>query len=235
MKKTILIVEDEPVIAQDIADMVMELGLEIFGKASSASKALKLLEGTTKPDLAILDIAIKGDMDGIGLAQILKNTHKIPFIFLTSFANESIIAKALPTHPAAYLLKPFDFEELSIHVRLALFKNNNKLSAEPLPDMFFVKHKQQLVKLKPEDILWAEASDNYTLIQTTAENYLLTKSLKEVEEKLQAKDFVRVHRSYIINCSKITSISDDFAHIHNHKIPLGKQYKQNLFALITLF
>ncbi|MDX2172545.1 MAG: response regulator [Bacteroidota bacterium] len=233
-QKSILIVEDEPVVAQDLADMILEMGFEVFGKASSASKAIKLLDSAVKPDLAILDISIKGDMDGIALAKIINTHYKVPFIFLTSFANESTVNRALPVNPAAYLLKPFDFEELSIHIRLALFKTVETPKAEPISELFFIKHKQQLMKLNQEDILWAEADDNYTFIFTNTDKYLQTKSLKEVEEKLLSAVFIRVHRSYIINSKKITAISEDFVHINQHKIPIGKQYKQNLFAAITL-
>ena len=231
----ILIVEDEPIIAQDIADMLLEMNLGVFGKANSAIKALKLIEGEQKPDLAILDISIKGDLDGIGLAQILKQNFQIPFIFLTSFADEATIARAIPTEPVAYLLKPFDFNDLHINIQLALFKKENKNMLQKSTEAFFVKHKQKLERIEPAHILWAEASDNYTYLYTESEKYLISKTLKEIEEKLPSKDFVRLHRSYLVNLSKITSITEDYAFIEQHKIPLGKQYKQNLLSIITVF
>jgi two-component system, LytTR family, response regulator LytT len=90
-----------------------------------------------------------------------------------------------------------------------------------------------MVKVETKDILWAEAYDKYAYLQTAQQKYLLTSTLKDVEEKLAGLGFVRVHRSYLVNVSKLTAISEDFAFIDEHKLPLGRLYRNALLGGIA--
>jgi len=242
-KRDILIVEDEPIIAKDLAQTLTGLGYSVCGQAASAEKALKFLS-TKSPDLAILDIAIDGETDGVELATEINRAHKVPFVFLTSFGDEATFLRARKTNPSGYILKPFDEDDLRINIELALYKRH-QLSPPPIVDLaetLFVKHHHQLVKVKPDEILWAEAYDNYTYLQTDKEKYLLTATLKSVEEKLFPLGFVRLHRSYLVNLTKITSITEDYVFIEptsagkasTAKIPLGKFFRENLMNIITV-
>ena len=110
-KARILIVEDEPLIADSIASTLEQHGFEVVAIVDEGEEALQVIEAD-RPDLALLDINIEGPMDGVELASKID----IPFIFLTSYYDQKILNRAKQTQPAAYLVKPYKKEELIANV-----------------------------------------------------------------------------------------------------------------------
>ena len=142
--KRILIVEDDPLIAEDISESLKEIGYDIAGMAYDADEALSLVD-SLKPDIAILDINLDSDKDGIEIADYIQKNHKFPFIFLTSYADRNTIERAKHTRPMGYIVKPFDERDLFTALEIALFTYDlpqghqvisleelNKKSATPL-------------------------------------------------------------------------------------------------------
>ena len=130
-KKThVLIVEDEPAIAKAIAFNLEDNGYAIAGIAHSSEKALIILK-TKEVDLALLDIAINGSRNGIELARIIKQNYKIPFLFLTSFADSETIAEAASTYPEGYIVKPFKDGDLKPAIEIALIKHQSHTKKIP--------------------------------------------------------------------------------------------------------
>ncbi len=126
-----LIVEDEPLVAEDIAGCVESLGYEVGFIAYSAEQAiLKLRE--IKFDFALLDITLAGEMDGIELSEVINAEYRIPFLFLTSHSDRSILERAKKARPAAYLLKPFDENDLTTSLEVAIFNHINPRSSTVL-------------------------------------------------------------------------------------------------------
>ncbi|MEQ9232274.1 MAG: response regulator, partial [Cyclobacteriaceae bacterium] len=99
----IMIVEDEMITAESILDMLEDYGYEVTGIHIRAEAALQAIE-KEKPDLALLDIHLKGEKTGIWLAEQIRSSHKIPYVFLTSYADKATIEQATETHPFGYLL-----------------------------------------------------------------------------------------------------------------------------------
>ena len=129
-KYSILVVEDEPLIAEDIAGYLVESGFEVAAIANNAQEALDQLE-RTNPDALLLDINLGEGMDGIELAGIIRKKLNIPFVFLTSHADKTTLDRAKLTIPAGYLLKPFDGNDLMTSLEIAIFthlKNEEKNS-----------------------------------------------------------------------------------------------------------
>jgi len=126
--KRILIVEDEPAIAEEIAINLEQRGFEIRGIAHSSEQALSMIF-LDKPDVVILDINIDGSKSGIEVAQIINHEYHIPFIYLTSFSDPDTIATASSTYPYGYIVKPFKDEDIApaIHMALAKHSNDQKL------------------------------------------------------------------------------------------------------------
>ena len=118
----ILVVEDEAVIAMDIEDRLERMGYVVVGSAADGDRAVKLAE-LHKPDLALMDIHIRGDRDGIEVAEIFARDFNIPCIFLTAYSDEATIQRAIRTQANGYLLKPFHDREMRATVELALFKH----------------------------------------------------------------------------------------------------------------
>ncbi|NBV42346.1 response regulator, partial [bacterium] len=119
--KKIFIVEDEAIVARDIELRLKAMGYEVVGIAASGEKAIELIN-TTSPDFVLMDIHLKGKMDGIETAEIVRKTHDIPIVFLTAFADNPTLERAKATDPFGYILKPFEERALQIHIEIAFHK-----------------------------------------------------------------------------------------------------------------
>jgi PAS domain S-box-containing protein len=121
-KARILIVEDERIAAEDLRLTLSQLGYEVAGLASSGEEALRLAE-KRKPDLVLMDIVLKGPMNGIGTARAMVDRFAVPVVYVTAFSDTDTIERIKETHPYGYLHKPFDFKELHVVVETALVKH----------------------------------------------------------------------------------------------------------------
>lgn len=115
----ILIVEDERIVAKDIERSLKSLGYLVLATAASGREALEKAEATM-PDLVLMDIQLKGDMDGIETAEQIQTQLDIPVIYLTAYADENTLQRAKITEPFGYILKPFDERDLYTTIEIAL-------------------------------------------------------------------------------------------------------------------
>jgi len=120
-KIKILIVEDEYIIANDIQTSLENMGYEVCGMAASGEKALALTKKLS-PDLILMDIMLKGDMDGIETAAMIRETDDISVIFLSAYSDDGILDRAKQTLPFGYLIKPFRDRELKAAIEMAIYK-----------------------------------------------------------------------------------------------------------------
>jgi len=118
----VLIVEDEAIIARDIAQQLAGLGYKPVATAGSGELAIQLASELL-PDLVLMDIQLSGPMDGISAAQIIRAEFSLPVVFLTAFAADEIIERAKMTEPFGYILKPFSLRELRVVLEMALYKS----------------------------------------------------------------------------------------------------------------
>ncbi len=381
-KVKILVVEDESIVAKDIQQTLIRLGYDVPATASSAPNAYARLE-ELKPDLVFLDIKLKGDQDGIHIAEHIKKTYDIPVIFLTSFVDKNTLDRAKITEPYGYIVKPFNESDLQTTVEMALYKfkkdkevrhneqrfanalvnvdeailitdtecrvtflnpsaetltgygtesanginlfklikvqneeyeivNGDSLNrymkqgeilqltdcsvtivrdysvkksnftcapirdeknqmigyavvvsekssaptttpkttteqAQPaiisgtnplenvvIQNSFFVKKGSMLVKVYLENITWLQAMDNYVIIQTKEDQFVIHATMKDIETKLPADKFMRVHRSYIIALDKVSVMDESTVVINDKTIPIGKSYKDVFMNRINL-
>jgi len=117
----VLIVEDEPLIAEDIAKCLNNIDYKSAGIAYTAEKALELLH-SRQPDIVLLDIQIKGTLSGIDIGRIIHEKYHIPFIYLTSYSDKKTVDEAKKTMPYSYILKPFSEMELFTSLEVALYR-----------------------------------------------------------------------------------------------------------------
>ncbi|HAD96527.1 MAG TPA: DNA-binding response regulator [Cryomorphaceae bacterium] len=234
----ILIVEDEALIAHDISFTLKNAGYSISGIAHSANDAISMMK-KAPPALALLDIHIKGSIDGLMLANIINQEFNIPFIFLTSYTDDKTLARVKELKAAGFIVKPFDAKELCTNIELAIERYKSE-KATPTDwgnvdnNYFFVKRSNSLIKLCVDDILYAQAFDNYCNVITKEEKYLITHTLKSVEEKLEKYNFFRIHRSFLVNLPAIEVISEDNVMIGDVSIPIGRSAKADLMQRISL-
>ncbi len=118
----ILVVEDEVIVAKTIASQLQQLGYAVADTASSGAVAIaKVAE--TQPDLILMDIVLKGSMDGITAATQIRKEQDIPIIYLTAYADDNTLQRAKVTHPCGYIVKPFTTNDLRVAVEIGLFKH----------------------------------------------------------------------------------------------------------------
>ena len=119
---SVLVVEDEALVALDLEERLTKLGYEVAGVVDNGADAIKLAH-TVKIDLVLMDIHIRGEIDGIQTAAALRQTTDIPVVFLTAHADEATLHRAGPTEPFGYVLKPFDERELRATMQMALYRH----------------------------------------------------------------------------------------------------------------
>ncbi|MCB0395537.1 MAG: response regulator [Flavobacteriales bacterium] len=243
---SILIVEDEKIVAKDIENSLSKLGYKITDVVSSGEDALRSA-GEVKPDLALVDIMLKGDMDGIEAAKEMWKDMSIPVIFLTAYADESTINRAKHAEPFGYIIKPFKEVDLKTTIEIALHKYALDINVRKERDIYsaiisnttadsvFVKSNSRQKRVKVEDILYVEALKDYVVVNTVSERYTIHSTMKDIQKKLPTKHFVRAHRSFIVNIDKIDIIEDSNLIIGVDKkvIPIGGSYKEDLMSRLS--
>lgn len=117
--KDILIVEDESLVAMEIAGYVNKLGYKACETVSSAKAALDVIK-KQNVDLVLMDVYIKGDVDGISCAREIKKIKNIPVIYISAFSDDHTLERAIETNPSTYLVKPFSRDDLKIAIKIAL-------------------------------------------------------------------------------------------------------------------
>lgn len=243
----VLVVEDEMVIAARISVELDELGYEVTGMVSRAEQALIHCQ-QTPPDIVLLDINLKGEMDGVELAHLLNEEASIPIIFLTANADEATFNRAKDTLPYAFLTKPYKKLDLQRALELVVSRLNTDKSQKTtdkstdasyiLSDRIFVRYKDQMVKVVIEDILFVKADGSYCLITTEENEYILSVPLKTLEESLPTNNFMRVHRSYVVNLNKIEALNDNQEYLSlsgSKQIPVSRRFKSEVLNRLRLF
>lgn len=135
----ILVVEDEGVVAFSIMQELKSQGYEVAGHANSGDEAIRLTKDE-RPELVLMDITLKGPMDGIQAAAIIHDTFHIPVVFLTAHADEATLQRAKLTQPYGYIIKPFEADELRTNIEISLYRVGQKLpetERKPEPEQEF--------------------------------------------------------------------------------------------------
>ena len=247
-KATVLVVEDESIVSKDIQYSLKKLGYEVVGSSATGAKAIELALDL-KPNVVLMDIMLKGDINGIEASAEIKKSLNIPIIFLTAYADENTLEKAKITEPYAYILKPFKEIDLHTSIEMALYKHGKEMEVikerdflynivenKESNEFIFVKSNSKLIKLYNKDIYFVEALKDYVVINTLNSLYTIHSTMKEIEKKLPDNQFVRVHRSFIIRTDKIAQIEQPNIILENDKriIPVGGSYKEMLVKKLNL-
>ncbi len=240
----ILIVEDEMIIAANISLQLSELGYEVTGILPRGEEVLPHIK-EEKPDIILLDIQLKGEMNGIETAQLIQQEYQIPLIYLTANADDWHFNEAKGTRPYAFISKPFKKLDLQRAIALTVeIIDSEKKRSESIPsekmiendasdpfilnDRIFVRSNEKMVKIDIEDIRYIEADRNYCRIFSNEKEYLLVMTLKDIDEKLPQKHFLRIHRSYIINLSQIDEVAGTHVVISKKAIPMSRDMRNEL-------
>jgi DNA-binding LytR/AlgR family response regulator len=243
-KTSVLVVEDESIVAKDIQNSLKKLGYTVPSVENSGEDAIDAAS-QYRPDLILMDIMLKGDISGIEAAEQIKNRYQIPVIFLTAYADESTLSKAKVTEPYGYIIKPFKEIDLHTSIEMALYKHSKEQEVKKERDLYssivldksaedciFVKSNSRLVKVKMNEIYFVEALKDYVIIYTKESKYTVHSTMKDLLTKLTSSEFLRVHRSYIVRVDKIVAIEQNNLVIEGDKkvIPVGGSYRDELHS-----
>ncbi len=237
-KTEILIVEDEMIIAANISLELTKLGYEVTGIIPRGEEALIHLKENT-PAIVLMDINLKGSIDGIETVEQMQKFCNVPVIYLTANSDEAHFMRAKETHPFAFISKPFKKLDLQRAIELVVSQTNSSTKLEVdslekekdlevLTDAIFVRHLDSMVKVEIKDIRYIEAERNYCRIFSQEKEYVLVITLKDMEKKLPSKHFMRVHRSFMINLSQIDELGTTHVVISKKVIPVSKSYREKL-------
>jgi DNA-binding LytR/AlgR family response regulator len=239
-KTSILIVEDDMIIAANISLKLCNLGYEVTGIETKAEEAIHhALE--TRPDMILMDIQLKGQSNGIDAAKAIRRYLDIPIIYLTANVDDSTFQKAKETHPYAFIAKPFT--NLNLERTIALVEEKVKEKREHISmedtfvdsqeDRIFIRNQNRLVKVMFDEILFVEADRNYSKITTTTQTFLIVCPLNKLCDKVDPRHFVRIHRSFVVNFGMLDAVADSYVDIKGKLIPIGKQYKEVLHKMLN--
>jgi DNA-binding LytR/AlgR family response regulator len=234
----ILIVEDDMIIAANISLQLSKLGYEVTGIETRGEDAVHhALENA--PDLILMDIRLKGRLDGIATAKIIQEKKKIPLIYLTANIDDATFTLAKETNPYAFISKPFNMLDLERSIALVVNQisdkpvvDNKQENVEFLADRIFIRNQNKLIKLMIDEIRYIEAERNYCKIVTLVQTYIIVCALGQLSEKLSNPNFIRIHRSYIVNISYLDAVAEGHLEIGTKIIPISKGYKGQLFKRI---
>lgn len=249
-KLNIFIVEDESIVAKDIQNSLIKLGYNVIGSANNGKDAIEKIT-ELMPDLVLMDIMIKGSMNGIEVSEKIKEHMNIPVIFLTAYADEGTLSRAKITEPYGYILKPFKEIDLHSTIEMAVYKHQKDAELlkerdflyslveskdDKSTDILFVRSNSRLVKVHLKDIYFIEALKDYVIINTEFARYTVHSTMKELDKKLGTTEFARVHRSFIARLDKIQSIDNQNVIMENEKkiIPVGGSFREELMQKLNM-
>ncbi len=236
----VLVVEDEPIYADQLELYLQDLGCEFIGPATDARTALALFR-TEAIDLVLLDVHLRGPVDGIELAEQLRELRPVPIIFLTSRADDEAFARARPLGPAAYLIKPVAFDALKRAMALASdsFTGPATAATAPgpalppsaqVPETLFIKENGLLEKIRVREIQSVEADNKVCRLVLAGRAVVVRMPLREVMRHLPPERFVQIQRSYYINLDYLERFDPvrNLAQVGEQVLPVGQTYHHEL-------
>ncbi|QKG55803.1 response regulator transcription factor [Hymenobacter sp. BRD128] len=234
---TCIAIDDEPLALALLCTFIEQTPfLKLVGRYGSGVEALKgLHELAEKVDVAFVDIQMQ-ELTGLELARVLGQQAAAPrIIFTTAFPQYAL--EGYKVDALDYLVKPFNYEEFlraankaRAYAELAHASAEAAAPTPPAPEEehIFLKVEYQLVRVSLSDILYVEGLKDYVKVhlKSTPRALLSLMSLRAMEEKLPARRFLRIHRSFIVALDKIEAVRRLTVQIGNETIPVGEQYKE---------
>lgn len=240
----ILIVEDEMIIGANISLQLSKLGYEVIGIVSRGEEAIAHV-AQNRPDVVLMDIQLKGDLDGIETVSRMNKKTQVPVIYLTANTDEENFERAKSTNPYAFISKPFKKLDLQHAIELTMDRIGKKDEPQPeegnvtspfvQSDCIYVRRNERMIKILIKDIYYFEADRNYCKIYAKNKECLLVMTLKEIDDKLPDEHFLRIHRSFIINLSHVDEVAGTHVVIGKKAIPLSKTLRRELMNRLQTF
>lgn len=214
----ILIVDDDVLIAETLKDHLLKLDYRQIRMVHSKEEAFTVIN-VWNPHLALLDIRMEGNYDGLDIGQRLKDEFKIPFMYVTAHSDLLTTQKILSTRPDGYITKPIRINELMINLGMVVnrFLEENEESLT-------VKNGYDTEHFKLAELLFLKAEGNYVEIHLNTKKIVVRNSLETVINELNHTDVIRIHRSYAVNKQKIKRHSSSGVQLPEITLPVSRSY-----------
>jgi len=231
MKKlSCIIIDDEPVARKILQEFIEQVPyLSLLGKFENAMKAEEFLK-TNRPDLIFLDI----EMPKVSGLQMLKQVNIDSMVILTTaFPKYALDGYELDI--IDYLLKPFALHRFLKAVQKAKDFDEMKTQSGAVspPSYIYIKSEKRIEKVELNDILYAEVLGNYVTIYTERKNIIAYLTMKSLESQLPSADFIKIHQSFLVNCSKIESVEGNELKVGSKSLPISRNCRDTVNHLIN--
>lgn len=233
-KITCVIVDDEPVAREVLASFVAKIpNLELVKSCKNAMEAFEV-SNQQDIDVFFLDINMP-DISGLSLAKSIGLKSKI--IFTTAYREYAVDGFNLQA--VDYLLKPISFDRFlqainKLFQGISVLETEVKVEESKIKnDFIFVRSDRKMVKINFDDILYVESLSDYIKICLLDKTITTRETISNIESKFPAKNFLRIHRSYIVNLEKADSYTNEFVEIGKNAIPISRTYKENVLKKLT--
>src|ERR1700722_8900122 len=230
------IIDDEPLAREGMADYIREVDfLHLVSTCENPVELMNLLD-RHRIDLVFLDIQMP-KMNGIDFLRIVQ---KPPMVIITT-AYPTYALEGFQLNVLDYLLKPITFDRFfqsahkarDYHQLITRTTTADSSKAEAEPDYFFIKCGSKYEKIHFADILYVQGTQNYVSLYTNKEKYLTLLYLKNLEENLDRRSFIRVHKSYIVSIDKIEAIEGNEIFIQSHRVPMSRNYRDQVMEQVV--
>jgi len=229
MKLKCVILDDEPMARNFLERYCAKTPqLELLGSFGNAEEAFVYLK-ETEIDILFLDVEMPGD-NGF---ELLDKLIYMPRVILTTSKTEYAF-NAFEYHVTDFLKKPITYNRFLKSIEKAATSAPDAATDEPKEKDFFIKAEGKLIRLSYEDILYIESVGDYVKYFTASKNYLTHSTLKAVEERMGIHQFMKIHRSYIVNLRKIKDIQDNSVVIEGKVIPISKSLRQGVMQKLNV-
>ena len=214
-KTKIVIIEDEFFAAMHLNDLINSLGFRVAGIFHSGEDFLEKTDWDF--DAAVVDIFLAEELTGLDVAKELNERQK-SFIFLTANQDKLTLKDAARLEPDAYISKPFKANDVTAALEIISLK---------LPQMLQIRGANGVEELSPNDVIMIKSDGVYIEIHTLNGMVVQRKLLKEIIDELPS-NFIRVHRSYLVNADYIDHRTSTHLTLRGHEVPISRSYKENL-------
>lgn len=225
-----IVVDDEPLAIQVITEFIRKMPeLSLAGTFNNPLEALAFLRNEPSVKLVFLDIQMP-ELSGIEFMQL----RQADVAVIVVSAYDEYALDGFQYDAADYLLKPVPFDRFVKAVQKVTGRLAPQVPVPAQPDFIFIRTDKRIIRLAFSEILFVEALRNYVAIQTTTQKYLTLQNLRSFEEALPPRQFVRVHKSFIVAMNRIDSVEKQRIFMGQHMVPVGDTYVKQFYEAMGM-